>query len=246
MKRRQITIGTALCLLIGLILTVHFSIVLVLGILNTAAIRPAVAKAFPSIADDYIANWTEYDPRLINHIFRHYLDPPFSRFDSYNLDNPELEDYAQDLDLSKKIRNVLGKTRNGFFVEAGAFDGETLSNTLTYERDLDWTGLLVEPNPVAILNIQKKKRKSWLLRGCLHPGNRPQRFTLYPIGWCGGLSWAADWSFAKWMTLSLFYPGETVEMWCFPLTSVLKAINQTKVSAQIQIQTSVAVCFSLI
>lgn len=32
----------------------------------------------------------------------------------------------------------------GFFLEAGALDGEFISNTLYLERELGWTGLLVE------------------------------------------------------------------------------------------------------
>jgi hypothetical protein len=33
--------------------------------------------------------------------------------------------------------------RGGVFVEAGAYDGETFSNTLYLEKRLGWTGLLV-------------------------------------------------------------------------------------------------------
>ena len=37
------------------------------------------------------------------------------------------------------------KLRNGFFIEAGAFDLVTHSNTLFFEMERGWTGILVEP-----------------------------------------------------------------------------------------------------
>lgn len=36
--------------------------------------------------------------------------------------------------------------KNGFFIECGANNGIAQSNTLYYERNLEWRGLLVEPN----------------------------------------------------------------------------------------------------
>jgi len=37
--------------------------------------------------------------------------------------------------------------RGGFFLDFGAFDGQTISNTYTLEKDLGWKGICVEPNP---------------------------------------------------------------------------------------------------
>ena len=39
--------------------------------------------------------------------------------------------------------------RNGYYVELGANDGRTQSNTLHFERHKGWRGLLVEPSPTA-------------------------------------------------------------------------------------------------
>jgi hypothetical protein len=38
---------------------------------------------------------------------------------------------------------LFGEKKNGFFIEAGAFDGELFSNTLYLEKMRDWTGILV-------------------------------------------------------------------------------------------------------
>jgi FkbM family methyltransferase len=42
---------------------------------------------------------------------------------------------------------LANKFRPGFFVEIGANDGFTLSNTLTLEQQFNWNGLLIEANP---------------------------------------------------------------------------------------------------
>jgi FkbM family methyltransferase len=35
--------------------------------------------------------------------------------------------------------------KNGFFIELGAMDGITFSNTLFFEKELNWNGMLIEP-----------------------------------------------------------------------------------------------------
>ena len=51
------------------------------------------------------------------------------------------------------------RIRNGFFIEAGAYDGEKFSNTLFFELKQRWTGLLIEPNPDAFELLKKKVRQ---------------------------------------------------------------------------------------
>lgn len=41
-----------------------------------------------------------------------------------------------------------GRQHHGYFVEIGGYDGQRHSNTLALEESFDWTGLLVEPNPI--------------------------------------------------------------------------------------------------
>lgn len=49
-------------------------------------------------------------------------------------------------DLDKRLEPFVAK-RGGVFVEAGANDGLRQSNTLYFEKYLNWSGLLVEPVP---------------------------------------------------------------------------------------------------
>jgi hypothetical protein len=76
----------------------------------------------------------------------------------------------------------------GFFVEAGAFDGEARSNSLFFERERGWTGLLFEANPQ--LFQQKKKLNMYFVPGCMATSNAVlpllTQFTL--AGGLGGIS----------------------------------------------------------
>ncbi|XP_053645931.2 uncharacterized protein [Cherax quadricarinatus] len=53
------------------------------------------------------------------------------------------------------------------FVEAGALDGEYLSNTLWLERRLGWTGLLIEAEADSYIALRRKHRRVWSSPGCL-------------------------------------------------------------------------------
>lgn len=45
------------------------------------------------------------------------------------------------------IDEVFNGKREGFFVELGAYDGFTDSNTFSLEKNFGWRGLAIEPNP---------------------------------------------------------------------------------------------------
>jgi len=45
------------------------------------------------------------------------------------------------------VVSILNGKRNGYFVDIGAYDGITISNTYYLEKELDWKGLCVEANP---------------------------------------------------------------------------------------------------
>jgi FkbM family methyltransferase len=48
--------------------------------------------------------------------------------------------------------------RDGVFVEVGALDGFGASNTYFFEKERNWTGLLIEPNPIEFNKMDENPR----------------------------------------------------------------------------------------
>jgi hypothetical protein len=57
--------------------------------------------------------------------------------------------------------------QNGTFVEAGANDGVTESNTLALETEYGWTGLLAEPVPWLYNQLLATGRRAAFLDVCI-------------------------------------------------------------------------------
>ena len=94
--------------------------------------------------------------------------------------------------MSHKYFNIFAGTiishkRKGFFIEAGAFDGEVKSNTLYFEMKYNWTGLLVEPNPILVSMLLEKKRNAYILPYCLSPVKAPVVVEFDAAGNIGGI-----------------------------------------------------------
>jgi hypothetical protein len=68
-----------------------------------------------------------------------------TKIEKFLEENPDYKTIKQSGSIEYKILNYLKDIENGFFVEAGAFDGIFQSNTKILE-DLGWRGLLVEPS----------------------------------------------------------------------------------------------------
>ena len=96
----------------------------------------------------------------------------------------------------------------------GAHDGIGISNTLLLEIKHFWTGLLVEPNPIAFKFMTTRNRNSWLFNHCLSTSNATETVLFELNDVYGGIQPE---------------PSELtnlVEMVCFPLFSILQAIGQ--------------------
>lgn len=90
-----------------------------------------------------------------------YIKPPFPYKRVQDMDKM----YSQ-AKQDQTVYELLPK-QNGFFIEMGAFDGITFSNTLWLERNHNWTGLLIEANPDLCDVIDRIQRRVWRLCGCI-------------------------------------------------------------------------------
>lgn len=71
--------------------------------------------------------------------------------------------FGQDSYLNEHIFN---NKKDGVFVDIGAYDGRTLSNTLFFEKELGWRGICVEPNPIPYEKLVKE-RSCICVNGCV-------------------------------------------------------------------------------
>lgn len=177
----------------------------------------------PAIKDDGLNGplISMYDPLVISKLRNYYLVPPPNRTSNvihrYHLDNPEVLDTS--MGQAEQIKILLKNKRNGFFVECGALDGEIRSNTLYFERYNNWTGLLIEADPLNFAEMVKKNRRAWLSPACLSVHSYPEV-----------VSFEQHHNMGK---ISEYKAGEKreghVDVQCFPFYSYMLALNVTYV-----------------
>lgn len=63
--------------------------------------------------------------------------------------------YGQDRFLDEKVFN---HRRGGFFLDIGANDGVTYSNTYFFEKFRGWSGICVEPHPHAFAKLKENRK----------------------------------------------------------------------------------------
>ena len=66
--------------------------------------------------------------------------------------------YKHDLYNDKFFDEVFQQKQGGYFVELGAFHGVTLSQTYFLEKQRDWRGIIVEPNPMWTKSLMEERQ----------------------------------------------------------------------------------------
>ncbi|XP_066966401.1 protein Star-like [Macrobrachium rosenbergii] len=114
------------------------------------------------------------DPKLIEYIRRELLIPPAVQ--PYKLGRPDLDHLSQ-FNQSEIANEMLKGMKDGFFVEVGAADGESLSNSIFFERQLGWRGLLIEATPAYFDALKKKNRNAYIIHAALSVTNYASEVT---------------------------------------------------------------------
>ena len=65
-------------------------------------------------------------------------------------------------------------------MEAGGFDGELFSNSLFFELERGWHGILIEANPNMFEEIVARKRRAHALNACLADKVQVAEFRNFP------------------------------------------------------------------
>jgi FkbM family methyltransferase len=81
--------------------------------------------------------------------------------------------YKQDKFLNEVL---FYNKKNGFFIDIGAHDGISFSNSLFFEKFNNWNGICVEPNP-SVYNKLILNRKAINLNVCIGNQNKKVKFT---------------------------------------------------------------------
>ena len=119
---------------------------------------------------------------------------------------------------SRFVDGLLKRRRNGFFVECGAFVGEELSDTLFFELERNWTGILIEAHPAYHRKILRKNRRALVLRACLSASPHPGLTKFRLAGWGSGIS-----SLNK--NVKENKAVRETDVQCFSLNSIMEAIG---------------------
>ncbi|CAL4064426.1 unnamed protein product, partial [Meganyctiphanes norvegica] len=199
-----------------------------------------------------IGSLTETQPMIestmVKTIKKLYLQHPDTR--SYNLSSEPKEFMLDEQRIGVVTRGyiqlIFSKIMGGFYIEAGALDGEYLSNTLYIEYFQNWTGILIEPDPENYRSLVDKHRKAWLSNTCLSTTSNPKNISLISVSSPKDYNQHSqnnklllqaqtyEEKYNKYETLlshidKSSFTRHTVTASCFPLEAYLIALNVTTV-----------------
>lgn len=161
-------------------------------------------------------------PCVIDIIRRKYLHSPSVVNGSVFVERTDVIDPSAG--QSSIVLPHLNNKTGGFFVECGAGDGETLSNTYYMEKQLKWQGVLIEADRKSFGRILASKRQSYALPVCLSLKPYPTEVSFYEDGIAGEIYGDKISNLEEITTID-----NIANVQCFPLYSILLAVGRTQV-----------------
>ena len=118
------------------------------------------------------------DPQLLRLIRNKFLFPPSKEEYNFRYDEEKRNGYISGVLIRSIVEDFFATKQNGFFIEAGALDGEYMSHTLRLEQYQGWTGLLAEPDKTNYKELTERHRKAWTTNTCLSIHDYPEEVLL--------------------------------------------------------------------
>ncbi|GLV34252.1 Star [Carabus blaptoides fortunei] len=193
---------------------------LLLVYMDTTAMRHHQFKI--NMTQDYnLLNVAQDDPQLITYIREVHVRPAVDPH-HYHVFNSSF--YMEPTEKTLYVTKILNNKRGGVFVEASAYRHNRPSDTEWLERNLSWSGLLVQPDPRDYFNLRKHGRgRSQSIHACLSPTCYPKEVTFHQDERDG-------------VKINSVHANSLIDddwfntrVKCFPLYSLLLAINCTTV-----------------
>ncbi|XP_059083682.1 uncharacterized protein LOC131880967 [Tigriopus californicus] len=171
-----------------------------------------IDKAVQTKGSSVVAKMEQTDPTLHRLIKQNHMFHPSSHALPYYLDNPQRD---PSMGQGQSIRKLFKNKTGGFFIECGALDGETRSNTLGLEKDLQWSGILIEGDQISVPKILSKNRKAFVVPHCLSTQNTTMTVS---FGSFSNLGHIVDQE-------SGVQGAQVMDVMCLPLYAILMALK---------------------
>ncbi|XP_071528714.1 uncharacterized protein [Panulirus ornatus] len=151
------------------------TLVLTAAILATFLSRlpPWFTSCTPDCLDMYMKGAANlFSPAMLAFLRDKFLEPPPPDPDrsGFDIDRPSWRHLLEWHKLQQNLKDLWKDQSPGVFVEVGAVDGEFMSQTLMLEKNLSWTGLLIEPDPRSYSVLQQRRRNAWTSPVCIRLG----------------------------------------------------------------------------
>ena len=140
------------------------------AITNLSSGMPRVQSSSQTVATGQLPYSVSADDAV--EVFRTFMlqQPPPAKVPIFK--EAEVGKYYSQVRQDSVVDGILKQKRNGFFIEVGAYDGVSLSNSLFLELSRGWTGLLIEANPRAFRELLQKDRHAWTTAACISLSNQ--------------------------------------------------------------------------